>query len=132
VSERDIVEPADGLPRPGAVLRDLTGEIVVLVLETNGTHGHLLCDGVRMIAARPLPCGDPRNSSVTGSTLLSGRRYADRMRRIEVRCLRGGHARLSFVGFPLTAALTAVEQCPRNRTDNPAEVSLYERRGDRG
>jgi biotin synthase len=97
------------------VFRDLAGEIVVLVLQTNGTHGHLLCDGVRMVAGRSLPCSDPRNSSVTGSTLLSGRRYADRLRRIEVRCLRGGHARLTFAGLPLTTVHTAVEQCPQNR-----------------
>jgi hypothetical protein len=100
---RDTAAPARVVPRPGAVLRDLTGEIVVLVLEANGADGRLMCDGVPMIAGRPVPCGDSPTSSARASTLLFGRRYADRLRRIEIRCLRGGNARLSFAGLPLTA-----------------------------
>lgn len=89
----------------GQTYRDPIRGTVVLVITAPRLPGVLRCDGVAMIAARPLPCTYHSRTGITAS-LRPGWRYSDPVSGIGVRCLRGGHGHLSYAGQPLIAQLS--------------------------
>ncbi|HUC21916.1 MAG TPA: hypothetical protein VMA73_04360 [Streptosporangiaceae bacterium] len=89
-------------PEPGQSYRDPVGGVVVVVLTPPRWPGVLRCGGVAMMPARPLPCSYHSRNSL-GKALRPGQRYRDSASGLEVRCVRGGNGRLTYVGQPLTA-----------------------------
>jgi hypothetical protein len=87
--------------RPGQILRDPRGRIVVLVLSAPAMPGRLRCDGAPMVAGAPVPCG--AKPSRAGDRFRAGGRYHDADTGLELRCLRGGPGELTFDGRPIAA-----------------------------
>jgi hypothetical protein len=98
----------------GETYSDSAGRITVMIMVTPRKPGMLCCDGVPMVPARPSPCSASSDAQPPGSTLRPGQRYRDSLGHIEVRCLRGGHGRLTFAGVVLTPENHPPElYCPR-------------------
>jgi hypothetical protein len=84
-------------PEPGQIFHDASGSVIVLVLAAPRWPGALRCGGVTMKLSRPVPWGYHTRTHV-GTILRPGRRYRDAASGLQVRCLRGGHGNLTYLG----------------------------------